>query len=152
MLLEIDIYYSWGTIKRIFLRRCTKTRWYFILKVLCNIQHYIKNMTDSLEEESRTKSEMRWEIGGWRLMKQWRWRALYSLAFSPDGSWYRARWFSCLKSSRAPGVNPEPNVDNRNSYCPTKRFHLVFLEQHLENCFSASGKRQNIPKITSGEN
>lgn len=120
-------------------------------KKCCALFNIKSQIWHSLDEESRTNSEIRWEIGGWRLVKQWRWREVYSLAFSPDGSWYKARWFSCLKSSRAPGVNPGPNVDNKMVYCPSIliSFHLVFLG-HLENSFKVFLiKRQNIQHIRS---
>lgn len=73
---------------------------------------------DSLEEESRTNREMRWDMGGWRLVKQWRWREVNSLVFSPVGSWYRAKWFSCLNSSLAPGVNPDKYRKNKGKESP----------------------------------
>lgn len=70
---------------------------------------------------SLTNRLMRWLMGGWRLVKWWRRRGADSLAFSPEGSWYRARWFSCLNSSLAPGVKPDIQQNRKQQFSNLKK-------------------------------
>lgn len=82
---------------------------------------------------SLTNRLMRWLMGGWRLVKWCSRRGADSLAFSPEGSWYRARWFSCLNSSLAPGVKPDIEQNRKEQSSNLNKGLIIVCEDRTLN-------------------